>query len=231
MVVLYVRFHVQNVPNRRFLKAFFHCRLQWRCHFKMLILLQVVAASKDSLNFQTQAYNLYIVSNNPLIYSKMHLMWVLKLISNVHIHAFLQLLYLAFVKQKWRNISWAQLPLVAKMGNLSSLFWGKEWGGAGGLASYQFLSYQQSQVHGLINHIDTKEKCYYLKYWPWKGLCCRCLSEPNSIQGKYKEQYFVMLGSQGQWVVLYKCFGLILCWDCIGLQPTKLRSMRDTVSF
>jgi hypothetical protein len=173
----YLQYHVQDVQSSTFLKAFFHCRLQWRCHFKMVILLQMVAAIKDSPNFQTQAYNLYIVSNNSLIYSKMHLMWVLKLIINVHIHAFLYLLYLTIVKRKWRNNFCASLPLVAKLGNLSSLFWGKEWGGAGGLASYQFLSYQQRQMHGQINYEDTKaKKCCYLKYLPVKGLYAKCLS-------------------------------------------------------
>jgi hypothetical protein len=31
--------------------------------------------------------------------------------------------------------------------------------------------------HGLINYIDTKAKCRYLKKWSVKGLCGRCLSE------------------------------------------------------
>ncbi len=130
------------------------------------------------------------MSNNSLIYSKIQLTLVLKIKSNVFIHVFLHLLYPTFVKRKWRNSSWAQLPLVAKMGNLCSLFWGKEWGGAGGLASYQFLSYQQRQVHGLINYIDTIAKCYYLKNWPVKGLCGRCLS----VWGHFYSKVFVWGG-------------------------------------
>jgi hypothetical protein len=32
-------------------------------------------------------------------------------------------------------------------------------------------------IHGLINYIDTKEKCCHIKNWPVKRLCGRCLSD------------------------------------------------------